>query len=146
MKSVKEIVLEQLKQELDVQIAAQKDEIETSRQFKGIMESHHDTYKQEAQAKSVVLGKRIGELESSIQTIKAMNGAGNNNMLKIFALAGETDMRIILAPVAARDYGDIRIVSANAPVGVALLGAAAGDTIKIGPNEFIVESIKDSVE
>ena len=147
MKSVYDIILMQLQLELDTQVSAQAQEIETSKQFKGIMESQHDTFKQEAHEKSVALGKRISELEASIQTLRLMRGAcADNHMCRVFELAGKTTMRIILAPNSARDYKNIKIISANAPVGRALLAADVGDTLKIGNDEFEIKSIKENVE
>jgi len=145
MLSIFDIVIKQLSEELSLQIKAQNDEIETSKHFKGAMESRYDTFKEEAQEKCIVLGKRIKELETSIAMCHRIKDGAAPNLFKLFSLSGPRDLKVILAPVSARDFQDIKIISPEAPMGKALLRANEGDEIRIGPNIFTVQEIKSEV-
>ena len=60
MQSIREIVLGQLAAELETQNAAQKDEIETSKHFKGAMESRYNTFKEDAKQDASCWAKGYG--------------------------------------------------------------------------------------
>lgn len=145
MLNIFNIVVNQLKAELELQVKAQNDEIETSKHFKGAMESRYDTFKEEAQEKCIALGKRIHELETGIATCHRIHAANIPNMFKLFELTGNKNMDIILAPVSARDYKNIKIISPESPIGKTLMNAEMGDEIKIGPNTLCIKSIKSII-
>lgn len=68
MKTIFDIVVESIKEELESQIKQQQDEIIISQNFKGAMESRYDTFKEEAQERCIILGKRIKQLEEALST------------------------------------------------------------------------------
>ncbi len=145
MKTIFDIVVESIKEELESQIKQQQDEIIISQNFKGAMESRYDTFKEEAQERCIILGKRIKQLEEALSTCYYAKDNKQSNIFKFFKLAGSNTMSVILSPVSARDYKDIKIISVNSPLGKALLTASIGDTLKIGSNLFSVRIIKDTI-
>lgn len=104
MKTIFDIVVESIKEELESQIKQQQDEIIISQNFKGAMESRYDTFKEEAQERCIILGKRIKQLEEALSTCYYAKDNKQSNIFKFFKLAGSNTMSVILSPVSARDY------------------------------------------
>jgi molybdenum cofactor biosynthesis enzyme MoaA len=148
-----DLILKELQVSLQISVDAQKEEIETSKKFKGTMESRYDTFKEEAQRKTRMLGETIREKEQAITNILKIKNANismENNLFKVLEIEGFPIKKIILSSVSLKDLKIngkvIKVVGVQSPIGRLLLNAKKGKNINFNTKKIKITKVIDSIE